>query len=71
MSDISECEWTKNEDDDAGFTEHYKAAEEYLQKYFPSSESRCTQTEVREQKSMEKRSRQKDGKFMGTVLSVT
>ena len=44
MSDISKCGWTENEDDDAGFTEHYKAAEEYLLKYLPSSESKFTQT---------------------------
>ena len=44
LSNISKCGWTENEDDDAGFTEHYKAAEEYLQKYLPSSESKFTQS---------------------------
>ena len=63
--------WTENEDDDAGFREHYKAAEEYLQKYLPSSESKFTQTEFREQKSMEKGPRQKDGKVYRDCLDVS
>ena len=71
MSDISKCGWTENEDDDAGFTEHYKAAEEYLLKYLPSSESKFTQTEFREKKSMEKRPRQKDGKVYRDCLDVS
>ena len=71
FSDISKCGWTENEDDDAGFTDHYKAAEEYLQKYLPSSEFKFTQTEVREQKSMEKRPRQKEGKVYRDCLDVS
>ena len=64
MSDSSKCGWTENEDDDAGFTEHYKVAEEHLLKYLPSSESKFTQTEFREKKSMEKRPNTKGWKSL-------
>ena len=71
LSDISKCGWTENEDHSAGFTEHYKAAEEHLQKYLPSSESKFTQTEVREQKSMEKRPKQKEEKVNRNCIDVS
>ena len=54
-----------------GFPEHYKAAEEYLLKYLPPSESKFTQTEFRKKKSMEKRPRQKDGIVYRAYLDVS